>query len=141
MCDDSFRKVHYPLLLNQVLIPDESNLKQVIDRLSTTFTQLQNNDLSVTAKSHPSHFSDMWTYNPIREENTQLKQKLQMLKEIKAAGSTTQMHIETRSSKAKKDFEAIKDTTQKFIHCLDQRLSQCGDELSEVESTYGETSK
>ena len=64
-----------------------------------------------------------------------------MLKEIKAAGSTTQVHIETWSSKAKKDFESIKDTTQKFIHCLDQRLSQCGDEWSEVKSTYEETSK
>jgi hypothetical protein len=73
-----FERVHYPLALSYISQPDVKTLKKVLERLSSVYEDEKSFDgearsSAYSCKTNEFFRTGMANYNPLLEENKQLK--------------------------------------------------------------------
>ena len=94
---NDMEQVHYPLVLSQVNSNDTGELKEVLNRLSVAYEEAKSFDTEARLSSYSNTTNEffrkgMAEYNPLIEENEQLKKKYKMLLKAKEEVETMSSH-------------------------------------------------
>ena len=134
------KNVHYPLFLNLMNQSDPESLKRTLKRVSEEYSKMKTFDSEARSSSMSSTCNEFWkngiaNYNPIVEENKQLKAHFDKLKEIKKVLKTHPKDIKTM----KDDFEVYRKKSELEVKQLRKDLEEVQTELDNTETQFSET--
>jgi hypothetical protein len=131
-----FDKVHFPLTLYWIVNPDQESLKRTLKRVAEEYKKMKTFDDEARSSCYSSSTNEffktgMANYNPLLEENKQLKKKLQLLVEAK---------METQSEKPRRDDFSIQSKKwQLQVMQLRSKVEETQTEIDRAESEFGDT--